>query len=79
MLLCHLPAPALTGLPLPQWLPKAGASAAFVSARSVSNFPCTNQHFGDIGEAEPPRGQSLVAFKVAHSSVSFIVQQLSCC
>lgn len=35
--------------------------------RPLSHFPLINEHFGDTGEGEPPRGQSSVAFKVAHS------------
>jgi len=46
--------------------------------RPVSHFPLINKRFRDAGGAEPPRGQSSIAFKPAHSSVSCVTQQLSC-
>lgn len=82
-LLFCLQGPALMGLPqlrLPDTMgnfPKLEPQLPSFLQRPVSHFPLINKHFRDTGEAEPPRGQSSVAVKVAHSSVSFIVQQLS--
>lgn len=81
--LCCLQPPALIPqLHLPDAMgsfPKLEPELPSFLLRPVSHFPLINKHFGDTRETEPPRGQSSVAFKVAHSPESFTGQQLSHC
>lgn len=58
-------------------LPKLELQLLSFLHRLVCNFPPINKHFKDIGKAKPSTGQSSIGLKVAHTSASFIVQQLS--